>query len=197
MKLYLSVIGAAMAVVYAVNVALGTAPWYYIFLATVWCTALQFALDGIVAIATNRLPDSLFGVDNPRFDVSEKEIKLYKKLKIRLWMDKVWELGGLGGFSKKKLTEPDNPEYIKKFIVECNKGVVTHRLSDPIGFLAMLTVRKSCVYTVALPVAAVNLFLNVLPTMVLRYNTPMLKSVLKRLERKHTAEEENQSAVVL
>ena len=195
MKLYFSTIGAAMAVVYAMNIALDTAPWYYIILAVIWCTALQFVLDGIVAIIVNKLPDSLFGIDNPHFEVSKKEINIYKRLRIRQWKDKVWELGGLGGFSKKNLKEPKNPEYIERFIVESNKGVATHRLSYPIGFLAMLTVKGKAKYTIALPIALVNLFLNVLPTMVLRYNTPMLKSLLKRLKR-NNSREENQSAVV-
>ena len=115
--------------------------------------------------------------------MSEAEKRLYKKLKVRRWKDKVWELGGLGGFSKKKLKEPDRPEYIEKFIIECNKGVLTHRLSYPIGFLAMLTLPNLCSLTVALPVAIVNLFLNVLPTLALRYNTPKLKAMLKRLQR--------------
>ena len=110
--------------------------------------------------------------------------KLYKTVKVRLWKDKVWELGGLGGFSKKKLISPDDPAYIEKFIIECNKGVVTHRLSYPIGFLVMLTLGGTCSLTIALPVAVVNLFLNILPTLVLRYNTPMLQGMLKRLKRK-------------
>ena len=118
------------------------------------------------------------------YTVTEKEMRLYKKLKVRLWKDKVWELGGLGGFSKKALLEPNSPEYIERFIIECNKGVLTHRLSYPIGFLAMATLPNVCAFTVALPIAAVNLFLNVLPTLVLRYNTPMLHAVLERLKRK-------------
>ena len=195
MKLYFSTIGAAIAVIYTLNIALGTAPWYYIILAVIWCTALQFVLDGIVAIIVNKLPDSLFGIDNLHFEVSKRVINLYKRLRIRQWKDKVWELGGLGGFSKKNLKEPKNPEYIERFIVESNKGVATHRLSYPIGFLAMLTVKGKAKYTIALPIALVNLFLNVLPTMVLRYNTPMLKSLLKRLKR-NNSREENQSAVV-
>jgi hypothetical protein len=96
----------------------------------------------------------------------------------------VWELGGLGGFSKKTLLEPNNPAYIERFIIECNKGVLTHRLSYPIGFLAMLTLPNVCALTVALPVATVNLFLNILPTLALRYNTPMLQGALKRLRKK-------------
>ena len=48
----------------------------------------------------------------------------------------------------------------------------------------MLTLPGVCAYTVALPVALVNLFLNILPTLALRYNTPMLKAILDRQRRK-------------
>ena len=184
MKLYLSVIGIAMAAVSLINIAFGTAAPHYVIIAVVWCTALQFALDGIIAILINKMPNKLFGADNPLYKVSEAEKKLYKRLKVRLWKDKVWELGGLGGFSKKNLREPGNPEYIELFIIECNKGVLTHRLSYPIGFLAMATLPGICAFTVALPIAAINLFLNILPTLILRYNTPKLQEVLKRLKRK-------------
>ncbi len=188
MKLYLLIIGVAMLVISAFNILFETAMPHYIIIAVVWCTALQFALDGTIAILINKMPDKWFGVDNRLYNVTERERDLYKKLRVRLWKDKVWELGGLGGFSKRALKEPNNPEYIEKFIVECNKGVLTHRLSYPIGFWAMLTLQGLCAYTIALPVAIVNLFLNVLPTIVLRYNTPMLKSMLKRMNRRERTE---------
>ena len=139
MKLYLSVIGVAVILISAVNIIFEAAAWYYIIIAALWCTALQFALDGIIALVINKMPDKWFGADNPIYSVSEAEKKLYKKLKVRLWKDKIWELGGLGGFSKKILQEPDNPDYIERFIIECNKGVLTHRIAYPLGFLAMLT----------------------------------------------------------
>ena len=195
MKLYLSVIGIAMAIISAVNLALGTASWYYILLAVVWCTALQFALDGTLAIVINKMPDRWYGVENPLYHVSDRERELYKKLKVRLWKDKVWELGGLGGFSKKNLLSPDDPAYIEKFIIECNKGGLTHRLSYPIGFLAMLTLPNICAITIALPVAVVNLFLNILPTLALRYNTPKLKAMLKRLRRKQGLSNEEKTEI--
>ena len=184
MKLYLSVIGIAMAVVAALNLIFEVAPWYYVIAAVIWCTALQFALDGLLAIIIRLTPDRYFGADDPHFAVSESAQALYKRLRVRRWKDKVWELGGIGGFSKKNVNEPSNPEYIERFIIECNKGVLTHRLSYPIGFAAMLTLPGACALTIALPVAVVNLFLNILPTLALRYNTPMLQNVLKRLKRK-------------
>lgn len=188
MKLYLSIIGVAMLVISALNVVFETAAPHYVIIAVIWCTALQFALDGLIALTINNLPDRWFGVDNPIFHVTKSERELYKKIKVRLWKDKVWELGGLGGFSKKVLIEPDNPSYIEKFIVECNKGVLTHRLSYFVGFLAMLSLTEPCALTIALPVAVVNLFLNILPTLALRYNTPMLISILKRLKRKEMSD---------
>ena len=183
MKLYLFIIGVALAAVSALNIIFEAAPWYYVIIAAVWCVALQFALDGLIAILINKMPDGWFGAENKLYRVSDWERKLHKKLKVRLWKDKIWELGGLGGFSKKKLKAPDDPDYIEKFIIECNKGVLTHRLSYPIGFLAMLTLPGVCAFSVALPVALVNLFLNVLPTLALRYNTPMLQILLKRLNK--------------
>ena len=175
-----------MFLISALNVVFDTGTWYYVVIAVTFCTALQFALDGTIAFVINKLPDGWFGVDNALYRVSKAERELYKKLKVRLWKDKVWELGGLGGFSKKKLREPNDQKYIEKFIVECNKGVLTHRLSYPIGFLAMLFFPNACSFTIALPVALVNLVLNVLPTMALRYNTPMLKMILERMKRQET-----------
>ena len=184
MKLYLSVIGVAMAIISAINIIFNTATWYNVVIAVVLCTAAQFALDGLIAIIINKMPDRWFAVNNPLYNVSETEKNLYKKLRVRNWKDKVWELGGLGGFSKKNLANPNSPEYIEKFIIECNKGVLTHRLSYPIGFLPMLFIPNVCALTIALPVAVVNLFLNILPTLALRYNTPKLHAMLKRMNRK-------------
>lgn len=184
MKLYLTIIGIAMLIISLFNIVFETASWYYIVIATVFCTALQFVLDGVIAIAINKMPDAWFAVDNPLYNVSRRERELYKKLKVKRWKNKVWELGGLGGFSKGKISSPDDPKYIEKFIIECNKGVLTHRLAYPIGFLAMLTLKMPCAITIAMPVAIVNLFLNILPTIVLRNNTPLLKSILEKLKKR-------------
>ena len=183
MKMYLSIISFAMLVISAINIIFNTASWYSIIVSVIVCTVLQFALDGSIALIINKLPDKFFAVNNPLYKVSEAEKKLYKKLKVKNWKDKIWELGGLGGFSKKTLANPDSSEYIEKFIIECNKGVLTHRLSYPIGFLPMLFIKNICALTIALPVAIVNLFLNILPTLALRYNTPKLKIMLERLKK--------------
>lgn len=188
MKLYVGIIGIAMALISIINIVLGTASWYNVLTAVVLCTAAQFVLDGIIAVLINKMPDALFGAENPLYAVTEAEQAFYKRIKVRNWKDKIWELGGLGGFSKKNLANPNSPEYIEKFIVECNKGVLTHRLSYPVGYLTMLFVPGVCAISVALPVATVNLFLNILPTIVLRYNTPKLALILQRMKRRSKKE---------
>lgn len=182
MKLYFFVIGTAMLTISTVNIVFDTAVWYNVLALVVVCTALQFALDGLIAIIIAKMPNKLFGVDNKHFGVSEREKAFYNKIRVRKWKDKIWELGGLGGFSKKSLVNPNSPEYIERFIIECNKGVLTHRLSYPIGFLPMLFIKGVCAFSIALPVAAVNLLLNILPTIVLRYNTPKLHAALRRVQ---------------
>lgn len=184
MKLYLSIIGLVSAILCALHIALNAAPWYVVIAAVLWSVALEFAIDGGMAILIRLTPDRWYPPFSPRFAVSPLEKKLYLRLKVRRWKDRIWELGGLGGFSKRKLLFPDDPAYIEKFIVECHKGVVTHRLSYPLGFLVMLTLPSGLALTVGLPVSAVNLILNILPTLALRYNTPMLQGMLKRMQRK-------------
>ena len=79
MKLYLSTIGIAMLVISVLNILFDVASWYYIVIAVVWCTALQFALDGGIAIVINKMPDRWFGVENALYRVSNTEKNLYKK----------------------------------------------------------------------------------------------------------------------
>ena len=69
-------------------------------------------------------------------------------------------------------------------LIECNKGVLTHRLSYAVGFLVMPMLPNVCAFTVAFPVALVNLYLNILPTIVLRYNTSGLLRLFERLKQK-------------
>ncbi len=183
MKLYLTIIGVTAALISLIHVALGLGSPLFVVIAVVWCIAWEFAIDGGMAILIRLTPDRWYGTFSPLFAVSPFEKKLYLRLKVRLWKDKVWELGGLGGFSKRRLLAPDGPAYIEKFIIECHKGVVTHRLSYPLGFLILLTLPAPYTWTIALPVALVNLFLNILPTLALRYNTPMLQGMLRRMRR--------------
>ena len=189
MILYLSIIFVCSFVLALLNIFVGTLFFdysvWFIILAIAGSVVFEFLVDGLFAFIINKLPNKWFGIENKHFKVSKRSIKFYEKIKIRKWKDKVWDLGGLGGFRKNKMIDPNSPEYIERFIVECNKGVVTHRIGYFVGFLDVFIIPLKYALAIGLPIAFVNLFLNILPTMVLRYNTPKLTTLYYRLLKKN------------
>ena len=161
--------------------AMGVSPWFFV-VAVLVSVVYEFAIDGFFAFIVNKCPDKW--VENRKFfNVSKREQKFYEKLGIRSWKDKVWELGGLGGFSKSKISDPSNPEYIKKFLVESYKGEIDHIVGMIAGFSVIFIFPLKFALIVGLPVAIVNMFINYLSVMILRYNTPKLLILHKRAVR--------------
>ncbi|MBR3885184.1 MAG: hypothetical protein IKJ33_01785 [Clostridia bacterium] len=164
---------------------MGVSPWFFVFAVTV-SVIYQFAIDGLFAFLVNIMPNKWF--ENKKFfEVSKKEQRFYEKLGIRSWKDKVWELGGLGGFSKSKIVDPNDPEYSRRFLVESYKGEVDHIIGMFVGFTVIFIFPLKFAWIVGVPVAIVNLVLNYMPIMILRYNTPKLKVLHKRALRNQQA----------
>ena len=192
MFLTFSVISIAMVIVCSLDIIIAApimnvSPWFFVFSITV-SVIYQFAVDGLFAFIVNILPNKWF--ENKKFfKVSKKEQKFYEKLGIRAWKDKVWELGGLGGFSKAKISDPKDPEYSKRFLVESYKGEVDHIIGMFIGFTVIFIFPLRFAWIVGVPVAIVNLVLNYMPIMILRYNTPKLEILHKRAVRNQQNEQ--------
>jgi len=142
-----------------------------------------FAVDALFAFITRRLPEKWFAPEAKLFSVSKREVDLYRRSKINVWKKYVPEWGCFTGFHKDKMREPSDSAYIGRFLLESNYGVLGHVLGAVFGFLIMLLpfLRP---FAMALPIAAVNFVLSILPTMVLRFNTPPLRRIYRRnLER--------------
>ncbi|MCF0117915.1 MAG: hypothetical protein HUJ61_07730, partial [Bacilli bacterium] len=103
---------------------------------------------------------------------------------IKHWKDKIWELGGLGGFSKKKVDNPNDIKYIRRFLIEINRGQWVHIVGMFIGYLLLLVYPTRFLLAISLPIAIVNMFLNFLPILALRYNYPRLKKIYTLLSRR-------------
>lgn len=187
MILYLTTIIVAMVLVISFNnlfnsMFSGISPFWTICVVTL-AVILEIAIDGLLAFIIHSLPNKWFGKDKKLFDVSRKERKFYEKLKIKNWKDKVWELGALGGFRKNKINDPNNPKYLEKFIIESNKGFTLHLAGIFFGFLILLFPMPKYWFCIGLPIAIVNVYLNLLSMMVLRYNVPKLKVALLRASK--------------
>lgn len=154
------------------------------------------AIDGLFATVVRWfLPAKWFSVEKEFWAAKRKECVFYEKIGIKKWKDKVIELGFFTGFRKNKIADPNNNEYVGRYIVEANYGVGVHITGVIFGYLVCL-VFPSHWYSVGLPVGFVNMFLNGLSLMILRYNLPKLRTLYrinakraKRLENAETAKE--------
>lgn len=161
-----------------------------LFLITALGVVAVFAVDGLLAFITRRLPEKWFAPEAKLFSVGKWEINLYRRTKINVWKKFVPEWGCFTGFHKDKMREPSDSEYIVRFLLESNYGVLGHVAGAAFGFLIMLLPFLRPL-AIALPIAAVNFVLSILPTMILRFNTPPLRRIYKRNLRKEGKLEKN------
>ena len=147
------------------------------------------AIDGIAAFVIRRLPEKWFSPESKAFSVGKGERNLYRKAKIRVWKKYVPEWGCFTGFHKDKLREPNDSAYVGRFLLESNYGVAGHVAGAVLGFAIIFIPILHPLY-VALPIAAVNCVLSLLPTAVLRSNTPALRGLYRRnLEKENRLRE--------
>lgn len=149
-------------------------------LAVVLLVVIEIVIDIIFAtIVRWIMPEKFFSIDKLYFSASKKEMRFYEKIGIKKWKDKALELGAVTGFRKNKLYSPNDNEYVKRFILEANYGIMVHVYCIVFGFLVMLANLFYPFVYVTLPIAIVNLVFNLLPIFILRYNLPKLHSLYK------------------
>lgn len=130
------------------------------------------------------LPNKLYNPDSKFFTPSKREYNFYLKIKIKTWKDKMLEWGKLNGFSKSKVEQPKEPEYIKRFILECNKGYLTHLTGIFASLVVFVCVPQCLIWSMALPMFMTAFVLNLSFVFILRYNVNRLKVLLAFTERK-------------
>ena len=193
MVLYLSTISIAIVLITILNILIYTLPFFslatlQILGITVLTVIIEFVISAIIAFFLHLLPKNWFVAERKIFKVFKCERKFYEKLGIKHWKDKVWELGGLGGFRKNKINDPTNPEYFSTFIMESNKGLLIHIVSMFAVFLCIPFFPEYAL-TIGLPASIVGFILHIMPCFILRYNTPKL--LIARERAKRTKEREN------
>lgn len=153
--------------------------WLSVSYKVVVATIAVIAVDGITAFLVRRFPGSWFGPGGRMYEVSSKERKVYQRLGIKKWKDKVPELGMFTGFHKDHLQSSKDVTYLERFLLESNYGVVIHVVNAVFGFLILLLPYCGALQY-ALPVALVNFVLSLMPAAILRYNTPGLLRLYRR-----------------
>lgn len=200
MILYLLIIFGC-SLVLAATVALWTGQNFLLLLGLVAIgVVFEILVDGLISTIARLLPAKCADHTKKVYQVSAKEKKRYEKLKIRLWKDKIPEIGHFTGFRKNKLADPQSVEYVDRFLLESCYGEIGHFFSLFFGFTVLLLYPLSEVwFALAIPVAIINVFLNLPSLLVLRYNSYKLvvlkKSLLKKQQRAKKAETVTENSV--
>ncbi len=199
MILYIFLILIAMAVIAAVSLIFTTPAsylgWDGVLLTVTVSTVAVIALDGLEAFLIRRLPERWFSRERRIFAVSRRECRLWRAFGVRRWKPIIPELGQFSGFRKNKVYEPQNNDYVARYLMECNYGVVIHLLNALTGPLIVFLCPLRIAPAIGLPVALVNAVLSLLPFMTLRYNTPKLEALYTLNERREARKSASEAAV--
>ena len=168
---------------------LGFSDVLWLALETTIYTVGVIAIDGLFAFLIRRLtPMKWYKPGKKIFAVSKEEKNFYNKIKIKSWKDKVPELGGFTSFHKNELKSSADTQYLERFIIESNYGVIIHLENALFGFFIMFIpcylLPYSHGFAVWFPVFVVNFVLSMLPVFILRYTTYTLQRLYDKSQRK-------------
>ena len=180
---YILTIIIASIIIGAVNYIVNFAAFDYNAWNIIFCVVISvigaIAIDSLFAtIVRWLLPKKWFSVDKKRWAAKRSECLFYEKIGIKKWKDKVIDLGAVTGFRKNKIAEPTSNVFVARYIVEANYGVLVHIACIIFGYLACLIFPYKW-YSVGLFVGFVNMVLNGLALMTLRYNLPKLHTLYR------------------
>lgn len=181
MILYIIVIGLTDIYMLLAGFLFGKAAYdmstLYICLASIGGTVGVIAWDGLWAFIIRRaFPEKWFSYERKGyFDVPKSECKFYEKIGIKKWKDHVLELGMFTAFDKKAISDPDNPVYMERFILENNYGEVIHLQNAVFGLAMAFCYPIEYFWYFTFPIIFVNAVLSLMPYAILRYNTPRLQ----------------------
>ena len=163
---------------------------WFVILAIVISVASVVIIDAIVALIVRWVyPAKWFSFNKEIYMGKKKECRFYEFLGIKKWKDKIPEWGKATNFRKNKISDPKNNEYIERYILEANYGVMIHFLSIILGFLVIFILPLKYLLFFGVPVAIVNGIYNGLSLFILRYNLPKLHQ-LHRINEKRAKREE-------
>lgn len=194
MILYLSIIFGAGLIITILN------SLFMNFNISTWAVAgivalaivISIALDALGAILVRIIPNKKFNPFAKFFCERKNERKFYEKLKIRKWKDVIPEMGKtLKFFDKTNLGDKPTAEHLYQFLIETCYAEVMHELGIFFSVFLLVILPSKYLLTISLPVLIVNIFLQILPICVQRYNRPKLIIAYNRLKKQEEKAKEN------
>ena len=145
---------------------------------------IELAIDSLVAFIVHKLPHKCVNPYLKLYKVHRWERKFYERIGIKKWKELVPDSGEkLCGFGKKQIKDPGDKAYVYKFMEETCYAELMHNICVVCSFLILLIPNGGLVLSLALPIAFINAFTQLLPVFIQRYVRPKLLVLYKRLTR--------------
>ena len=166
----------------------GVMPLWYAFTMPFLVVAYDLIFLGIVCVVMRLLPKALWDYRRKRFTVGDEEVKFYdQKLHIKSWKEKVPEAGAASGFPKDKIYSTEE-KYLKRFLEENCFAESMHFVAGLIGITALFFL-PTADFFFAIPITIVNFVLNIMPSMIQRYNRPKLVRIYEKICERNKSHE--------
>lgn len=136
-------------------------------------------VDVFITVCAHLIPQKFLRSEGFLFKEREFEKNFYAILRIKVWKDKVPELGKLSNFKKDKLYDAKNPAYLKEFIMQGCRAELLHIFSALSGFFALFFFPLKYSPYFALFTVLAHFLLHLPPALIQRYNRPRLERLLK------------------
>ncbi|GGO00192.1 glycosyl-4,4'-diaponeurosporenoate acyltransferase CrtO family protein [Saccharibacillus kuerlensis] len=154
---------------------------------TIWMIVINTSFWLICCFGTAHLvrflPKSWYEKNQWFFAERSFERKVYKRIGLDRWKDRLPECGKVWNFQKKNLNEDLTLSYADKFILETKYAEVGHLGMAVLGF-ACIWVNPSDYALMAFILAGVNVIVQIPFCLIQRYNRPRLLRLRSRLARK-------------
>lgn len=156
----------------------------WIFIAVLICGLSS----GLICLVTRLLPKGFFNPHRHRFRTYKFESNLYRKLGVKSWKRFVPDFGKLSGLEKNNFTQPNNPEYLEKFLTENCIAECLHFWSLISGLSIFLILPSRYAISIGVIIFYTNAILHILPIFIQRYIRPKMLKIYDRLVEKQRRE---------
>ncbi|HWK23816.1 MAG TPA: hypothetical protein VNS08_12365 [Ureibacillus sp.] len=137
------------------------------------------------AFLVRYFPKSFYEKNQWFFKEYRFEKKIYKRIQVDKWKDKLPEWGSVFKFEKKNLNQNLSISYINTFILETKYAEIGHLGMAILGFACIL-VNPSDYAMMAIICSTINFIIQIPFCLIQRYNRPRLNRIKLRLENKET-----------
>lgn len=141
-------------------------------------TVFYILVNGVLALGIRALPSGVFDPNHRAYRLLGWEKRLYRRLGVHCWKNKLPQAGWMTGFSRKHLPQTLDGDYVDRFTKETCMAMLGHFVMAWAGFLSLLFAllpiaeNKPVWGSVLAGLAVLHFFMQMAYVMIQRYNLP-------------------------